>query len=43
MKTVLITVEVYDDSTVEDVEKAIDSGLNDVGINCIYNVEEKEE
>ena len=37
-----VTIEIYDKSTIEDVEKAIDSGLNDAGIDCTYNVEEKE-
>ena len=35
---VIITVEVYDDSTVEDVERAVDTGLNDSGIDCTYDV-----
>lgn len=43
MKTVLITIEVYDNSRVEDVEKAINSGLNDAGIDCTYDVKEREE
>lgn len=40
MKKVLITIEIYDNSTEEDVERAIDSGLNDAGIDCTYNVKE---
>lgn len=43
MKTVLITVEIYDNSTTEDVERAISAGLDNNGIDCTYNVEEKEE
>ena len=41
MKTVLITVEVYDNSTTEDVERAISTGLDNNGIDCTYDVEEK--
>lgn len=41
MKTFTVTVEVYDGSTVEDVGKAIDEGLNSKGIDCTYDVEEK--
>ena len=37
MKTITITIEVYDASTVEDVERA---GLDNNGIECTYNVEE---
>ena len=29
MKTITVTIEVYDNSSVEDVERAINSGLND--------------
>lgn len=43
MKIILITVEVYDNSTTEDVEKAIGAGLNNNEIDCTYDVEEKEE
>lgn len=41
MKTVTVTVEVYDGSTVEDVERAVEDGLNSKGIDCTYDVEEK--
>lgn len=41
MKTVLVTVEIYDDSTTEDVETAISAGLDNNGIDCTYDVEEK--
>lgn len=43
MKTITVTIEVYDDSTVEDVERAISAGLNDNGIVCTYDVEEVKE
>lgn len=42
MKTVTVAVEVYDRSTVKDVERAIDEGLNNKGIDCTFNVEKKE-
>lgn len=41
MKRIVITVEVYDESTVSDVEEAIGTGLSDKGIDCIYNVEDE--
>lgn len=28
------------DSTVEDIETALEFGLNDAGIDCTYNVKE---
>ena len=40
MKTITITIEVYDASTVEDVERAGSAGLDNNGIECTYNVEE---
>lgn len=40
MKTITITIEVYDASTVEDVERAVSAGLDNNGIECTYNVEE---
>lgn len=43
MKTVLITVEIYDNSTTEDIERAISAGLDNNGIDCTYDVEEKED
>ena len=41
MKTITITVEVYDETTVEAIENIIDKVLNDAGIDCSYEVEEK--
>ena len=41
MKTITITVEVYDGTTVEIMENIIDNALNDAGIDCSYEVEEK--
>ena len=40
MKTITITIEVYDASTVEDAERAVSAGLDNNGIECTYNVEE---
>ena len=37
MKTITITIEVYDASTVEDVERAVSAGLDNNGIECTYN------
>lgn len=43
LKTILITVKVYDNSTIDDVERAISAGLDSNSIDCIYNVEEIED
>ena len=43
MKTVLITVEICDNSTTEDIERAISAGLDNNGIDCTYDVEGKED
>lgn len=43
MKTITVTIEIYDNSSVEDVERAVSAGLNNNGIDCTYDVEEKEE
>lgn len=43
MKTMTVTIEVYDNSTVEDVEKAVSAGLDNNGIDCTYDVEEIKE
>lgn len=43
MKTITVTIEVYDNSSVEDVERAVSAGLDNNGIDCIYDIEEKEE
>lgn len=39
MFTVVIDVFVFDDSTSEDIERAVSAGLDSNGIDCIYNVE----
>lgn len=43
MKTILITVKVYDNSTIDDVERAISAGLDSNSIDCTYHVEEERE
>lgn len=40
---VLIKLDVYDNSTLYDVERAISAGLDSNSIDCIYNVEERED
>lgn len=42
MKTITVTLEVYDHTTIEEIEKSIDKAFNDSGIDCTYNVEEQE-
>lgn len=36
---ILITVDVQDDSTKEDIERAVSAGLDSNGIDCVYDVE----
>ena len=43
MKTITVTIEVYDNSSVEDVERAVSAGLDSNGIDCTYDVEEIKE
>ena len=40
MKTITVTIKTYDNSTVEDVERAVTAGLDSNGIDYIYDVEE---
>lgn len=40
MKTITVTIEVYDNSSVEDIERAVSAGLDSNGIDCTYDVEE---
>ena len=42
MKTITVTVEVYDNSSVENIERAVSAGLDSNGIDCSYDVEVKE-
>ncbi len=39
MKTILISVKVNDNSTLEDVERAISAGLDNNSIDCTYDIE----
>ena len=43
MKTITVTIEIYDNSSVEDVERAVSAGLDSNGIDCTYDVEEIKE
>lgn len=44
MKTITVVIDVFDDSTSEDIERAVSAGLDSNGIDCIYNnVEERED
>lgn len=43
MKTITVLIDVFDDSTSEDIERAVSAGLDSNGIDCIYNVEERED
>lgn len=40
MKTITVTIEVYDNSSVEDIERAVSAGLDSNGIDCTYDAEE---
>ncbi len=40
---VLIRLDVFDDSTLNDVERAISAGLDSNSIDCTYHVEEERE
>ena len=43
MKTITVTIEVYDNSLVEDIEKAVSAGLDSNRVDCTYDVEEVKE
>ena len=43
MKTITVTIEIYDNSSVEDIERAVSAGLDSNGIDCTYDVEEIKE
>ena len=43
MKTITVTIEIYDKSSVEDIERAVSAGLDSNGIDCTYDVEEIKE
>lgn len=40
---VLIKLDVYDNSTLYDVERAISAGLDSNSIDCFYDVKESED
>ncbi len=40
---VLIRLDVFDNSTLNDVERAISAGLDSNSIDCTYHVEEERE
>lgn len=42
-KTITITVEVYDNTTVEQIENIVSAALDNNGIDCTYDVEESED
>ena len=39
-KTISITIEVYDDTNVSEIENIVGEALNDKGIDCSYDVNE---
>lgn len=39
MDTIKVTIEIYDNSTAQEVENAIEIGLNEKGIACTYEIE----
>ncbi len=43
MKKYTITVEAYDNTSLEAMENIIDTAFNDNFIDCSYNVEENKE
>lgn len=43
MKIITVFIDVFDDSTPEDIEMAVSAGLDSNGIDCIYNVEWRED
>lgn len=43
MKIITVVIDVFDDSTSEDIERAVSAGFDSNGIDCIYNVEERED
>lgn len=40
-KTVLVSIEIHDDTTISEIEEIVGNALEDEGVGCIYNVEEK--
>jgi hypothetical protein len=42
-KTINITVEVYDGTKTEEIERIVSAALDNNGIDCTYDIEEVEE
>lgn len=42
-KTITITVEVYDGTKTEEIERIVSATLDNNGIDCTYDVEEVED
>ena len=42
-KTISITIEVYDGTETEKIERIVSAALDSNGIDCTYDVEEVEE
>lgn len=42
-KTITVTIEVYDGTEIEQIEKIVSAALDSNGIDCTYDVEETEE
>lgn len=42
-KTITVTIEVYDGTETEQIEKIVSAALDSNGIDCTYDVEETEE
>jgi len=38
-KTINVTIEVYDDTSVEDIEQIIQDALEDNEVECLFNVD----
>lgn len=43
MRAITIKIEVYDNTTLEDIDQFIDDVLNDNEVDCTYTIEEKED
>ena len=43
MKTITVTIQEKDNTSVEEIERAVSAGLDSNGIDCTYDVEEIKE
>lgn len=41
-KTIIVEIEVFDNTEIDMIENAIEQGLNVIGCNCMIYVSEKE-